>query len=122
MRDNPIKHTSIVTRNEKSERLLRNMAQDNVITLQNISEKDLLKSQKRALIYKFNTAMARKKYGKIFGMECKAQDLQKSKWNYRLAAFFFVLNIKLSRSKLIDLIPNRILFVYMGFLRVLLSF
>lgn len=122
IKDNPIKHTSIIARNEKSDSLLNEMTSENIIEMNQVSIEEMLKSQKRALVYKFNTAYARKKIGKFFGFECRAANLEKSKWNHYLAAFLVALNMKLYKSKLIDFIPNKLLFVYMCFLRLLISF
>jgi len=122
IKSNPIKYTSIITRNEKSDNLLKKMTCENVIEMQQVSAKEMIKSQKRALVYKFNTAYARKKIGKLFGLKCRAANLEKSKWNYYIAAFLIVLNMKLSKSKLLDFIPNKLLFLYMCFLRFLISF
>jgi len=122
MKNNPIKHTSIITRNEKTDNLLNEMAHNNIIKLQAVSAREILKSQKRALVFKFNSAYARKRVGRFFGFECTAADLEKSKWNHYIAAFLIALNMKLYKSKLIDFIPNKLLFVYMCFLRSLISF
>jgi len=122
MKDNPIKHTSIITRNEKTDNLLNEMANKNIIDLQSVSARDILKSQKRALIYKFNSAYARKRIGRFFGFECKASCLEKSKWNHYIAAFLIALNMKFYKSRLLDYIPNKLLYFYMCFLRSFISF
>jgi hypothetical protein len=98
------------------------MMNENKINMDNTTSSDILKSNQRTLIYKFNSAYARKRVGKFFGFECKVSDIEKSKWNHYIVAFFIFLNMKLYRSKLLDYIPNKLLFIYICFLRSLNSF
>lgn len=121
-----IKHTAIVVRNNEIDVIIDKMISNDKLCIDKLSSSELLKSQKRALIFKFNTAMARKKLGKIFKISNKCKYYPKSKWNHYIAAFFILMNIKLSDNKKIRSVlykvPNDIMFLYMCFIRALISF
>ncbi len=126
MKKNPIKHTGIIAKNQKAFDILQKMKGSGAVNLQEVDGGAVVKSQKRALIYKINSARARGKIGSLFGLKNTVLDAGPSKWNYYLAALLIVFNIKWSRNprwnKLIFFFPQRIMFLYMCFLRTLISF
>jgi coenzyme F420-reducing hydrogenase beta subunit len=122
MKINPIKHTCIIAKNNKSASILKEAFQNKKITLKEIDEKKILKSQKRPLIYKFNSAEARKKTGQLFGIKYRGEIIEKSKWNHYIAGLLISINMKLSDSKIIFMVPQKLMFLYMGFVKFLLNF
>ena len=65
MKGNPIKHTSCVIRSQKAYDALNQAIADGDIYATHISDKDMVRSQKRALVFKFNLAKAKKNNCKI---------------------------------------------------------
>ena len=60
MKGNPIKHTSCVIRNEKAKRFYDAAVNAGVIVDSHISDRDMVRSQRRALVFKFTCAPAKK--------------------------------------------------------------
>jgi coenzyme F420-reducing hydrogenase beta subunit len=117
-----IKYNAVIVRKKKASDMIKNMVNDNVLRLELIDASKILQSQKRALIYKFNSMLAKKRVGKLFGLRCQPNYIERSGWNHYIAAFLIGLNIKLSNNRIVFLIPNKLMFLYMCFLRSLLSF
>lgn len=122
MKDDPVKHTAVLARKEKDEKILERAVRDNKIFLVPVEAKKLVKSQKRPLIYKFNSAGARKKIGKLFGLRYRGKISEGPKWNHYLVSILIAINIRNSDSRIVFLIPQKLMFLYMGFVRLLLSF
>ena len=59
MKGNPIKHTSCVIRTQKAYDFLERAIKDGDIYAEHISDRDMVRSQKRALVFKFNAAKAK---------------------------------------------------------------
>lgn len=124
MKRNPIKHTSCVIRTEKAYRLYQEAVRAGVICDSHMSAREMVKSQKRALAFKFTCAPAKlKSYGKE-GRELRLTADDKCKWNHRLAWHLARKNEKLSREhpERLEKIPHILIYYYMCFIRVLLSF
>ena len=126
MKDQPIKHNCIVARNSESANILNAMKQKSIITLKESSAKDIIKSQKRELVYKHHTSEAKSKISKFFNLNHTGPIRVKSKWNHYIAVFLIIINIGLSKNvrlnKIIFFLPKQLIFLYMGLIRVLLSF
>ena len=116
MKGNPIKHTSCVIRTQKAYDYLNRAINDGDICAFHISDRDMVRSQKRALVFKFNAAKAK------INSSLEASD--KCKWNHKLAFFLAERNKKYSEEHYDKLAKKPIWFVYyyMCFIRVLLSF
>lgn len=65
MKGNPIKHTSCVIRSQKAYDMINQAISDGDIMATHISDRDMVRSQKRALVFKFNLASAKSKHTKI---------------------------------------------------------
>ena len=126
MKKNPIKHSSVLIRNKDVVKDFEKMLKDNLVFITNLSVDNLIESQKRPLIFKFHTASARKMLGKFFGFDYDNDILVGSKWNHFLVSILILMNMKISTIKpirnFVYHIPTKILFIYMGFIRFLLSF
>ena len=124
MKKNPIKHTAMVVRNEKGTQLVREMRRSAHVAA--FSPERIQKGNKRSLIYKFKTAEARRKLGAKRDMKGPVGDLEKSKWNHRLAARLITRNMVRSKNEAkMDRTfkkNSKLMFLYMGFIRLLLSF
>lgn len=125
MKKHPIKHTGIIAKSDNALKLLEDFKSEGILSLQEIEAKKVLKSQKRALNFKFGTASTRKFWGSLFGIKSTQEVFDHPKFLHKIAAILIVLNIKASRNrifnKLIFLLPRKVLFLYMGFLRTLLN-
>lgn len=116
MKGNPIKHTSCVIRTQKAYDFLERAIKDGDIYAEHISDRDMVRSQKRALVFKFNAAKAK--------MNAALDTSDKCKWNHRLAFRLAEKNKKYSEKHYDKLAKKPIWFIYyyMCFIRVLLSF
>lgn len=117
MKGNPIKHTSCVIRSQKAYDALNQAIADGDIYATHISDKDMVRSQKRALVFKFNLAKAKKTTAKL-------DTSDKCKWNHKLALKLAEHNKKYSEEHYDKLakVPTKVIYYYMCFIRVLLSF
>lgn len=119
MKGNPIKHTSCVIRSQKAYDAMNQAINDGDIYTTHISDKDIVRSQKRALVFKFCLAQAKQKNTKIH-----MDTSDKCKWNHKLAYKLAERNKKYSEEHYDKLakIPTKVIYYYMCFIRVLLSF
>lgn len=124
MKNNPIKHTSCVIRNEKALAMYQSAVDAVAITDFRISDTDMVRSQKRALVFKYNCAAAKKKCWERQGKKFSEDTSDRCKWNHRLAFYLARKNEEFSRnhSDRLERIPVILIYYYMCFIRVLLSF
>jgi coenzyme F420-reducing hydrogenase beta subunit len=124
MKGNPIKHTSCVIRNEKAWKLYQSAVEAGAITDSHISGRDMVRSQKRALVFKFSCAPAKIKYFRKKGKELHLQADDRCRLNHRLAFYLAEKNRAYSEEYYDELrkIPHILIYYYMCFIRVLLSF
>lgn len=124
MKGNPIKHTSCVIRNEKALAMYRSAVEAGVITDSHISDRDMVRSQKRALAFKFTCAPAKLAYYGKQGRKLNLTANDKCGWNHRLAFYLARKNLAYSEEHCDKLqkIPYQLIYYYMCFIRVLLSF
>ena len=125
MKHNPIKHSSCVIRTEKAKELYEAAVRDKVITESHLSGRDLIRSQKRALVFKFSCAPAKVKYyNKKKNAKLNLEVSDRCKWNQRLAYFLARKNEEKSRlhPESVARMPMWFVYYYMCFIRALLSF
>lgn len=124
MKGNPIKHTSCVIRNAKAWEMYRSAVEAQAITDSHISGRDMVRSQKRALVFKYTCAPAKLKYLKKQGKDVNLTADDKCRWNHRLAFCLARKNKEYSEKHYDRLrkIPYILIYYYMCFIRVLLSF
>jgi len=124
MKKNPIKHTSCLVHNETGAKLYHTAVENGDIVDFHFPHKNLLRSQKRALVFKYNCAGAKARY---FEKQNKKLNLDTSapcRWNHRLAYALARRNqdISLKKPELVEKIPMWFIYYYMVFIRVLLNF
>ena len=124
MKGNPIKHTSCVIRSQRALKMYRSAVKAGAIVDSHISDRDMVRSQKRALVFKFTCAPAKLRY---YAKEGRHPDLtasDKCRWNHRLAFWLARKNLAYSEEHYDSLrkIPHMLIYYYMCFIRVLLSF
>jgi coenzyme F420 hydrogenase subunit beta len=109
MKQHEIKHTSCVIRTKDAARFMDQAVSDGVMLLDGISGADIVRSQKRALVFKFN---------------CLDPKRRRKKWNYRLAYYLAKKNQNGSarQYRFLEKMPTAVLYYYMCFIRVLLNF
>lgn len=124
MKGNPIKHTSCVIRSRKAMEWFDEAVEAGEIVASYISGRDILRSQKRALNFKYNCAKAKEKYYRKKGSKVSLNTEEKCKWNHRLAFALARRNKEFSEKHYDKLakIPSVVIYYYMCFIRVLLSF
>ncbi len=125
MKDNPIKHTGFVAKSGRAMKLIEEMTADKALYSEQVEGTRILKSQKRALMYKYATGKAKMRIGKWFGLAYHGKQIDTSKWNHYLAVFFISLNIRWAQhpfwGRVAFKLPRRLMFIYMGFIRFLLN-
>lgn len=117
MKKENIKHTSCVIRSQKAYDILNRAVAEGDIHATHISSRDIVRSQKRALVFKFNAARAKKNNQNL-------DTSSKCKWNHKLAYKLAERNKKFSEEHYDKLAkkPSWYIYYYMCFIRVLLSF
>ncbi len=124
MKKNPIKHTSCVIRNQKALDMFNSAVNAGAIIARRIDDTRMVRSQKRALVFKHNLAKAKQEMFAKQGKTITLDTTGKCKWNHRLAWKLGWRNMEFSRDKLAKLekLPTWFVYYYMCFIRVLLSF
>ncbi|MCB5235040.1 MAG: Coenzyme F420 hydrogenase/dehydrogenase, beta subunit C-terminal domain [Candidatus Cloacimonetes bacterium] len=124
LKGNLIKHSMIISRNDTSDSFLRSSKE--TIQMTKIDWSDLLKAQKRSIIYHNCNIHGRKFWAPLFKVNIVVNDSQKPKWNDIVGAFFILLNYKISCKKwgqnMIMKLPYPILFAYAMFIKVFINF
>ncbi len=97
----PVKYTGCVVRSEKALSFLKRAESQGDLYLRPMTDADMVKSQKRALIFKFRG----------------------SRWNHRLAGWLAAKNrlFSIERPETLKRIPMRAVYYYMCMIRLLLS-
>ena len=124
MKKNPIKHTGCVIRNENALSMYEAAVKDGAVIERHMSSTEAIKSQKRALVFKFNAAKAKISSIKGKGEHCDLDVSSRCKWNHRLA-FRLAEKNRIYSEKHPDKLqkkPMWLIYYYMCFIRVLLSF
>lgn len=103
-----IKHTSCVIRTPEALKYFEQAVKDGDIAASYMNGRDMVRSQKRALVFKYHCA----------------DKSVKRKWNHKLAYYLAEKNRKYSIDKLdrLEKLPTWFIYYYMCFIRVLLSF
>lgn len=124
MKKNPIKHTSCVIRSEKALAMFNSAVKAGAIVASRIDDSKMLRSQKRALVFKFNCARAKQEMFSKQGKNLALDTSGKFRWNHRLAFKLGWHNMEFSKNKLktLEKLPTWLVYYYMCFIRVLLSF
>lgn len=124
MKGNPIKHTSCVIRNERALAMYRQAVEAGAIVDSHISGRDMVRSQKRALVFKYTCAPAKLKYFAKQGKTVNLTADDTCRWNHRLAFTLAEKNKRYSEEHYESLrkIPYILIYYYMCLIRVLLSF
>ncbi|MBD5130371.1 MAG: hypothetical protein HDT43_10715 [Ruminococcaceae bacterium] len=124
MKKNPVKHTSCVIRTERAYEMYRSAVDSGVISDKKFTDEKLLRSQKRALVFKYNCARAKREYFAKLGKALKIDCTDKCNWNHRLAFGLAQRNMRFAEenAKRLEKIPLPVVFLYMCFIRFLLSF
>ena len=108
MKKEAVKHTGCVIRGEKALEYMARAAEEGDIRFCRMSERDLLRSQKRALVFKHKV--------------CAGDGHRK--WNHRLAYRLALHNRKVSEKhpERVGKWPRPVMFLYMCFIRWLMNF
>lgn len=124
MKKNPIKHTSCVIRTQRALEMYRSAVEAGVLHDAKLDDERMLRSQKRALVFKWNCAAAKKALYEKAGRKLSVDTSSKCRWNHRLAFKLGWRDMKFSEEKLarLEKLPTWLIYYYMCFIRVLLSF
>lgn len=121
MKKNPVKHTGCIIRNEKAYEMYRSAVEAGAITDSAMSESEVVDSQRRALVFKFNCAKAKKHWYEKAGKNISIDTSAPCRLNHRLA-FFLARKNAGQGYRQIRRYPMGLVYYYMCFIRVLLSF
>ena len=124
MKKNPIKHSSCVIHTPRAMAMYHGAVDAGVIRDFRISDTDMVRSQKRALVFKFCCAGAKEKDAAKEGRHLPIDTKDRCKWNHVLAWKLASLDERMSREhpERVERIPVKLIYLYMCFIRVLLSF
>jgi coenzyme F420-reducing hydrogenase beta subunit len=124
MKRNPVKHTSCIIRSNKGLKMYESAVKAGSIIDDHICGTNILLSQKRSLIFKYNCAKAKVEFYKNKGKEIELDTSSKCKWNHKFAFYLAYKNCEYSKRHYDELarIPMKVIFYYMCLIRVLLSF
>jgi len=127
LKGDPIKHSIILTRNETSDEIMKEIRREGELYLMKIEPELVFKSQKRSLIY-HKSIEARSRVGRLLGITISYNDKYKNtaRWNEYIAALIVLLNIKLSYNsrlrRLVFLVPRWLLYPYLFLFKLLTNF
>lgn len=114
-----VKHSCIISRKQYITDILDEMAKNRIITIGKLSADKVISSQKRPLIYhKFTTSALKK----IMRADPGGYRFN---WNDYIAALLILFNMNMSQkmfSRIFYILPKRLVFLYMVFVRIFLSF
>lgn len=119
-----IKHTSCTIHTEVGRDLYEAAVSNGDIVSSHLSKGDLIRSQKRALIFKYNLAEAKVSAFAKQGKALRLDDTLPCRWNHRLAWALARRNqaVSAKNPNRVERMPMWITYYYMCFIRVLLSF
>ncbi len=119
-----IKYSSIICRNQKAADIIKKAVDDKLIKIKDVNIEDILDGQARTAPTHNNTS-AKKKAGKLFGMDIPDLYGRRVKWNQYLTAFLIIFNYRWSQNKkyssLIFYIPRKMLKLYLLIIKALES-
>ena len=114
------KYTCCVIRSDRARQFYQGAVDAGALVDSHVSRRDVIAGQKRALVFKFNCAKAKKKRYPAAQLDTA----DRCSWNHRLA-FWLAEKDRIFSEKHYDLlkkIPMTVIYYYMCFIRVLLSF
>jgi coenzyme F420-reducing hydrogenase beta subunit len=124
MRDEPIKHTALVTRSDHGDAIVRTAISDGALQGREEPIAEVLDGQARTLPFHYNVT-SRAIVGRLFGMEILARTEERVSLPELLVALLALLNDRVSRSpigqKLIFWIPRPLIRLYLLILKGLES-
>ena len=124
IKHNPVKHTGCIIRNEKAMEMYQSAVKSGAVEDSHMSASEAIRSQKRALVFKFNAAKAKEEYFRKQGKNVQLDTSSRCRWNHRLAFRLAEMNREYSVRHPERLLkkPMKVIYYYMCFIRVLLSF
>jgi coenzyme F420 hydrogenase subunit beta len=126
MKSNPIKHSIMLSRNDRSDKIIKEMVDKKLITANEKESLVVARAQKRSIIYHDYNISGRKALSKLFNIPVSFNREKKPRWNDLIGAFFIMFNVKISDTKfgryIIMKVPKPLLFAYAIFIKVFLNF
>jgi len=120
LRDDPIKHTAIITRNEAGDQAMRVAREHRAIITEPLDVEDILDGQSRIAPFHYNVS-ARVKVGRLLGIKLKDNVNEPVRWHSWLAALITMSNMKFSqserRAKWVFRVPRPLLKFYLYVLK-----
>lgn len=120
MKDNPIKHSGIITKTKRGMDIVNNAAKNNAIVITEEPIDKIVESQSRSLKIHYNIS-ARAKAGKILGENIKDEVGEKVRIVDFLVAFLLMMNHKITEKewgkKLVFSLPKPLIELYLYFIK-----
>jgi coenzyme F420 hydrogenase subunit beta len=125
MKDNPIKHTALITRTDVGQSLVEAAVHDGYLYVEEKDAREVADGQARTMPFHYNVT-SRARIGKLFGVRITDEVHEKVRWNDAIIAFLALFNQQVSATKwgkrLIAVIPRQVLRLYLIVFKGLESF
>jgi coenzyme F420-reducing hydrogenase beta subunit len=102
-----VKHSSVICRTGSGERVFREMIEKNKVFAEELDIVWFFQAVKKALMFRKNLT-SRRLAGRILGIKIKEQKTMRVRWNYFVASFLILLNIRLQKNRVIARMMYRI--------------
>jgi coenzyme F420-reducing hydrogenase beta subunit len=124
MKSESVKHSSVVLHTGTGASFYQRAADGGAFHERHVSFRRMIMAQKRALVFDFNCAAAKRRYYARSGRKVSLNVENPCRWNHALAAFLMRVNMTVSekRPDLPAKIPAPIVYCYMLSIRALLNF
>ncbi len=126
LKSHPIKHSIFLSRTPECSELFHQMLAKGMLVGEKTDPFTLIRAQKRSLIYHKLNIAGRHRLARLFGMRVPYDGPHRARWNDLVGAFFFLLNVRLSRSDLwVDLVmrlPRPLLYPYIAAMKLTINF
>jgi coenzyme F420-reducing hydrogenase beta subunit len=126
MKEEPIKHSIFLSRNEKGSKILSEAIKNNILVAKSADAKTVFLSNKRSLIY-HKAISARARISSLFGKKIKVTGNEpKARWNELVAVFMVIALAKLCVSErgknFVFTLPQLIIWGYLVIFKLLTNF
>jgi coenzyme F420-reducing hydrogenase beta subunit len=121
-----IKHNAILIRSKKADSILKKMGQENLIHVKEVHPEKIFNAQSRTLRFRKHIKARADLMNFFDNKKIEYSEMETARWNDYLLAGFTLLNIRLANipffRKIIFLLPTKLLYLYLVFLKGLASF
>ena len=125
MKEEPIKHSAVITRTDAGVNAFQNALEEGWIIAKEEPIAEICEGQARSMPFHYNIS-ARSKAGKLIGIQIKDDVNERVRWNDYITAWMALANEKLTRTesgrKFVAMLPRFVLKFLLYFMKGLESF